>query len=282
MKKHVLAAISAVVALVLAVMLSFTLVMPSDSANAAAQSVNCQVQGHKDGNTIYVTGSGACEGLSFNFDVNDAAGSGNGAVNIGLPTEVVTEFVTQTATVTLAPTSGPKPSILPVCSAETLKKSVRVTCTLLGKKILNVNLPISLPTIKIPPGRMPETVTVTARPRATQTVTRYGLTVYRDIRSTETVTVEAVSTSVVTQTVGQEPTQRDRIAPDNEDKPDPIDFGDGETTIVEAGLGALSLFGLVALLLLALYGGYVLGWKDKESKDTDFIGALLDQSKLRR
>lgn len=283
MKKHVLAALSAVIAMVLVVVLSFAAMNSGHEAEAVSQTVACQVTGRKDGNTIYVNGSGACDGLSFSFDVNDTAGSGSGQVNIGLPTQVVTEYITKTATVTAAPTGNPnQPTILPTCSAETLKKSVRVTCTLLGKKILNVNLPIEIPNIRVPPGQAKQTKTVfVGGPQ--QFVTRY-IVERRFYPVTRTVTAESVSTVVVTETVRTRQTPRPdgKVKADDEKKPDPIDFTDGETTIVEAGIGVLSLIGLMVLLLLALYGGYVLGWKDKESKDTDFIGALLDQSKLRR
>lgn len=282
MRKHVLAATSAVIAMVLVVVLSFAAMNSGHEAEAVAQTVACQVTGRKDGNTIYVNGSGACEGLSFSFDVNDTAGSGSGQVNIGLPTQVVTEYITKTATVTAAPTGNPsQPTILPSCTASTTQNHVRVVCTLLGKKILNVNLPIKIPT-KTPPGQAKQTKTVfVGGPQ--QFVTRY-IVEKRFYPVTRTVTADSVFTVVVTETAttGQTPRPDGKVKADDEKKPDPIDFTDGETTIVEAGIGVLSLIGLMVLLLLALYGGYVLGWKDKESKDTDFIGALLDQSKLRR
>lgn len=95
---------------------------------------------------------------------------------------------------------------------------------------------------------------------------------------TETVTE---TTTITASPTGQAVPEDGSVTPDAEEGP-AIDFGDGDTTIEEVGLGLLSIIALVGLLLLALYGGYVLGWKDKEKRDTDFMGALLDQAKLRR
>lgn len=64
-------------------------------------------------------------------------------------------------------------------------------------------------------------------------------------------------------------------------RPD-VDLDDGEVTIVEAGLGTLALLALMALILVGMYAGYYLGYKDKEQKDTDFMRALLDAAALRR
>lgn len=61
----------------------------------------------------------------------------------------------------------------------------------------------------------------------------------------------------------------------------PIDFGDDTASPAEVGIGILSVLAAVALILAALYGGYVLGYKDKEGKDTDFMRTLLDTAKRR-
>jgi hypothetical protein len=51
---------------------------------------------------------------------------------------------------------------------------------------------------------------------------------------------------------------------------------------VEAGIGLLTLLALIGLILLGMYAGYILGYKDKERKDTDFMRALLDSVKTRK
>ena len=45
------------------------------------------------------------------------------------------------------------------------------------------------------------------------------------------------------------------------------------------GVGVVSLLALVGLIMIAMYGGYAIGYKDKEKKDTNFMRALLDTVK---
>lgn len=169
--------------------------------------------------------------------------------------------------------------------------------------------PVATVTVRPPP--LPP-VTVTPRPRATVTekVTVPGptKTVTAHPRAndqsrvappapTKTVTVsppaptrtalpEPVST--VTETVrpsptGQTPTATVTIEPKPRDNASgDLDFSDGRVTLVEAGIGLITILALVGLLLLALYAGYVLGYKDKERRETDFLRAVLDSAKIRR
>lgn len=101
-----------------------------------------------------------------------------------------------------------------------------------------------------------------------------------------TVTPDAVPPVTQTTTIDNpstgQPTPSHGTIGTNESKDIPaIDFGDGHTTIIEAGLGFLTLLALVGLLLLSLYAGYILGYRDRERKETDFMRALLDKIKSR-
>ena len=126
-------------------------------------------------------------------------------------------------------------------------------------------------TVTVPGPEAPqETVTVTPEPEVV------------------TETPDAVPEETVTETTSPSPTGQPTddggtIAPDDNGESDffspDIDFGDGNPTVGEVGLGILTLLALVGLLLLSMYLGYILGYKDKERKDTDFLRALLDTVK---
>lgn len=151
------------------------------------------------------------------------------------------------------------------------------------------------PTVTLPPITVPGPVaTVTIRPPTqTETVIVPGPETTVTVPGPEsTVTVtpraeptpDAVPTETVTITPRQTLSPSDTLEEDDDSgffEPE-VDFGDGETTIGEVGIGTLTLLALVGLLLLTLYGGYILGYKDKERKETNFMRALLDQSKIGR
>lgn len=131
------------------------------------------------------------------------------------------------------------------------------------------------------------TVTVTAVPppvTVTTTVPGPGQTVTVTEPAAQGPTPDSVpgpSTETVTVSpAGQDPVEGGTIV-DNTPRRPPIDFGDGTTTIVEAGIGVLTLLALVGLLLLTMYSGYIVGYKDHERKDTNFMRALLDTVKSR-
>jgi hypothetical protein len=60
-----------------------------------------------------------------------------------------------------------------------------------------------------------------------------------------------------------------------------IDFGDGDTTLGETSLGIGVSLLLIALILAALYGGYVLGYKDADKENASFLAALRDEVLVR-
>lgn len=148
---------------------------------------------------------------------------------------------------------------------------------------------ITLPPVTLPPITLPaETVTVQV-PGGTQTVTLPP-------GDTETVTEEATVIvtaepdnsqpsslpSVSPSETGQNPPGDDIIVDNDDDDPPLVDLGDGKTTIVEAALGLFATIALVGLMLLTLWAGYVIGYKDKEKKDTSFMRSLLEQARLGR
>lgn len=185
---------------------------------------------------------------------------------------------------------------LVICGGEIIDRLPLPTITIKGPTI---TLP-PLPPVTIRPPRVTETVTVpgpttvvTQAPGGTETVyvveTVVGPTSNVTVSTTETTTARPSDgpTQTVTEqtetTVTASPTRQPE--PDDgkvEPEPPAVDLGDGKTTIVEAGLGVLSLLALVGLILLGLYAGYVLGYKDRENKDTKFMRALLEQASLRR
>lgn len=158
-------------------------------------------------------------------------------------------------------------------------------------------------TVTAPPIRIPgPTQTVTVRPpRAT--VRAPGPTV-RIPGPTQTVTVvpevpqptgQPAPTRTVTETVTPTPTpppaprqeadQTDIVRPEpSEDGFFRFDFDpfDDEVTAGEVTVGLGAILGLLGLILLALVAGYILGYKDKEKKETDFMRALLERAKTRR
>ena len=100
--------------------------------------------------------------------------------------------------------------------------------------------------------------------------------------STKTV-VQTGPTVRVTETV----TRQIRPQPSTMDdghgffEPD-LDLFDNHMTAADAGVGLLTILGLIGLAMAAMYAGYVIGYKDSERADTDFMRALSEQIALRR
>lgn len=128
------------------------------------------------------------------------------------------------------------------------------------------------PTVTLPPAPQP-TRTVTVTPRAEPT------------GPVPTVTATTTVTPAPLAPTGQPGVTDDIVRPQERDKDGFFRFDfdpfDDEFTAAEAGVGLLTILALVALMLAAMYSGYVLGYKDRERKDTDFMRALLERSKTR-
>lgn len=147
--------------------------------------------------------------------------------------------------------------------------------------------PVTLPPITVPGPTRTVTLPPVVVPGGNETVTLPGNTVTETVIVTdeETKTIKpdpqsSQPTTVVTETgTGQNP-PGDGTIEDNDMGDPTINFGDGHTTVVEAAIGLLTTLLLVGLLLLTMWAGYILGYKDKEKKDTRFLRALLDQVRL--
>lgn len=155
--------------------------------------------------------------------------------------------------------------------------TVRVTETVVKRitdeKTEIIRVPGPTETIRVPGPTSTATVNVPGGPGPTETVTR-----------TESVTASPSASSGPTQTVtetirtggGQGGTGRATMDPDRGFYSLDVDFGDDTITAAEAGIGLLTLLALVGLILIAMYAGYTLGYKESEREDTHFMRALRD------
>lgn len=172
-----------------------------------------------------------------------------------------------------------------ICGGEVVDRLPLPTVTVRGPTITLPPVTVPGPTVRVPgptvtaPG---ETRTVEV-PGGTETVTLPGETVTVQVpNGTQTVTPEPRTIGPVapseSPTTRQDPSPDGTIVPDK--KTDSVDLGDGKTTKTEVGLGILGILVLIGLALLAMWAGYTLGYKDKERKDTNFLRALLEQTKM--
>lgn len=156
--------------------------------------------------------------------------------------------------------------------------------------------PITLPPVTLPPIKLPQvTEFVTIRPpqitvrdpaltqtvteTATETVIQPGETI------TRTQTVQPTPTETITEQSSPAPdrSRQDGGSDDTlpEDESD-IDFTDDDITAEEVGIGLITLSGLIGLILLAMYGGYAIGYKDADKENATFMDSLLSRAKVNR
>lgn len=161
-----------------------------------------------------------------------------------------------------------------------------------------ITLPPIRETITLPPLPAPtRTVTVPGAPRPTQTVTIPGPTQIIP-GPTETVTTPSQERTVTnfttfvlpgkTATVTETPpveTETVFVRPTRQPRPDHATIAPGEIFIdppaltipQAAGIGAATLVFLLGLVVLALWGGYIVGYKDSDRENRQFLAALRDQ-----
>ena len=140
-------------------------------------------------------------------------------------------------------------------------------------------------TVTAPGSNSTATVTLPAKPGPTVTLTaRPSGTSAPVPTKTKTITapVETVTLTPSVSPSGQKDPERGTLDSDDDFVSPDVDLGDGNITIVEAGLGALSLIALAFVGLLAVYGGYRMGRKSAADEDTDFLRTLLDNVKSNR
>lgn len=153
--------------------------------------------------------------------------------------------------------------------------------------------PITIPgpTITLPPIPGPtKTVTKPAKPAKTKTVTAPAkpaktvrVTVTQPPPPAKTVTATRIIREPAAVVTRQVIIKRDTIEPAPKTvSPPAVRLGDGEVTFVETTLTLAALLGLMSLGLLAMYVGYILGYKDKERKDTNFMRAVLEAAAIKR
>lgn len=164
----------------------------------------------------------------------------------------------------------PPPVNLPVPTITLPPKIIRVTKTVQvpgPTKTVEIPLPQATVTRRIPVPGPTQTVTVTEGGRV---IREPGSPAPRSPRATKTVTVPGP-----TQTVTRQADPRRVILPPRE-KEVPVPFV--ETVIKSVGLGLLAIAGIMGLIILGLWLGYALGFKDREKSEKDFLEALKAQA----
>lgn len=120
-------------------------------------------------------------------------------------------------------------------------------------------------------------------PGATRTITgpQNGTQGVTTVRSTAP--NGGVSTKIVTSTTGQATPTRATMSPNGNNSNDTPSINLPDITIGQAvGIGTLALLGLVGLMLLGMFFGYGLGWKDRDRKEKQFLASLSDSILYRK
>lgn len=238
-------AVVALLSVILIVLAPVLLVFSSDGDSAHAETVStCPViAGIKDGNTITIT---AC-GQAFSVDINDLA---NGSLELG--SIALPPGVTITETVTRPPIKVPGPTV----------------------RVRGPKTKVPGPTVTLPP-----------KPRATVTIP--GPTSTVTVRPNNTRPSQAPAGPTRTVTVTPSPSSgltRQPITPSGTVEPTPEPSGDNtsetrtktETIVRRVVAGTLALTVLAALAILALWLGYILGYKGAERQEVRSLRNMLD------
>ena len=218
----------------------------------------------------YVT---SVSGPVAHISCEDPAGSIIPGGQVDLP-EVINEVLVPGPTVTLPPETVTLPPI-------------KTTVTL-------PPLPVQTRTVTLPP--LPRATETRFLPRPTETRTVIIPGEERTVTETQTRTREIFVPSktrtvlgpVVTETAAPETisvTETVTASPTRQPSTDSGTISPGDvfldppalTAPEAAGIGALTLLFLGGLVLLALWGGYVLGYKDSDRENRKFMAALRDQ-----
>lgn len=189
-----------------------------------------------------------------------------------------------------------------VSSAEAQQPSHHVTAVLPS----DIQIP-DLPTVTVILPGQTVTIKVPGQP-VTDIITVPGQTVTKTVRiplPQDTVTVVGPTQTVTNNSAGPTatvtktgPTQTITV----ETTPDAVDTGQGGTTggtiepdddgtklpefinepVEIVGYGLLTILALAGLIVLGLWGGYVLGYKDRQVAEARFLRALRDQIMVNR
>lgn len=169
------------------------------------------------------------------------------------------------------------PAEEPVLPLPTVTLTLPVQTVTLSPRIVRVPKIVDGPTETIHLPRRTVTETVRPQPEAGPTET-----VYVYVGDTRTVTVTPtpgtarVPGPTVTRTIErppvlsrQQPLEHGTVGKELFDLP-PV------STPGAVGIGFVTLLALAGVILLAMYGGYILGYKESEREDTNFMRALRD------
>lgn len=186
-------------------------------------------------------------------------------------------------------------SALVSCTDTKIGQQIRINCVAAGVLVLSTTIP--LPTIQLPGATITlpnQTETVTVRPEPitvpgpTTTVTKttqpnvepriiQGPT--RTVTASQTVT-GPTATSTATVTATPTPSRQPVSDGDTMESPDEEDsvvvIPELDLSFPEAvGLGLLSVLAIALLILLGMYSGYYIGYKDSEKQEAKFLRSLL-------
>jgi len=93
-----------------------------------------------------------------------------------------------------------------------------------------------------------------------------------------TKTPEAIPTVTETQTLPPPDTMSPQVGQIDKPDDDDVFFDPPAVSPAEAvGYSILFLLAVCGLILLGLWMGYIMGWKDKESREMKFLDTLRDQ-----
>lgn len=141
---------------------------------------------------------------------------------------------------------------------------------------------VTLPPIKIPGPPGPTVIRTLTIPGPTNTVRVPGptstvtVTEAPTVTSTRTVTAPPVTetvTATVFQTPRQQPVDSGTLDPETEYIP----IGVPKLSAIEqVGLGFLAVLLISGLIIIGMWSGYYLGFKESDAKETGFLKALLN------
>lgn len=222
-------------------------------------------------------------------------------------TETETSTVTETVTVTVEPTPTPDSDDPRVSTCEIDKRAgrnIQFVCydengdkvpagqiTLEPLEIIKEiikEVPVPGPTVTIRPPRATKTI----RPQPKKIIITERVTVPGPPAPRETVTLQPIippqppaPTETVTVTV--EPPTRQPVPPRDTvgeplERPEPEVRTKTETVVRYVLLGTLVSMVLAGLGLLALFLGYLLGQRDADKNENEFLASLLDAAKIRK
>lgn len=172
----------------------------------------------------------------------------------------------------------------PLCSADVVGNHVHVHCALAGATILDTNLPISIPTVRVTLPPLPAVTRAIHLPGPTATVTAAPVIIPGGT-TTHTVTIKP-SPNTVTQTPragrtspGQTPTSRVTITPSPRVRKhtEVVEKTKTHTIVHRVFIGALLAICLLLFAILCYVAGYYFGYKDSDRAEQHFLRSIIER-----